>query len=123
VTSRTLTQLYTIDKKLIGQGVEGKVFKATNKADPTIEVALKVISKIRMGEAALEQLNSEIQIMQNLDHPNIVEYYECYDDRKYKYLCMELVQGEELLDHVLKLEEPLTECDCAGFVNQLVKAL
>ncbi len=47
--------------------------------------------------------------MQNLDHPNIVEYYESYDDPKYKYLCMELVEGEELVDHVLKMKEPLTE--------------
>lgn len=59
-TSRTLTQLYNIDKKMLGQGQEGKVFRATNKADSSIEVALKVISKIRMDEVALEQLNNEI---------------------------------------------------------------
>lgn len=45
---------------MIGSGAEGKIFKATNKADPTIQVALKVISKIRMNKNELEQLDNEI---------------------------------------------------------------
>ena len=87
--------------------MEGKVFKATHKSDPSIQVALKVIPKIRMDETALKQLNKEVQIMQNLDHPNIAEYYESYDDPRYKYICYELVEGQDLIDHVCLREEPL----------------
>ena len=36
--------------------------------------------------------------MQQVDHPNIVKYYETYEDKKFIYLCMELMTGGELID-------------------------
>jgi len=35
-----------------------------------------------------------------LDHPNIVKYYETYEDSKYLYLVMEYCSGGELLEKV-----------------------
>ena len=32
-------------------------------------------------------------ILNKLDHPNIVKYFETYDDNKYIYLVMEYVKG------------------------------
>ena len=40
--------------------------------------------------------------MLQLDHPNIVKYFETYDDERYIYLCMELLTGGELIDDVIK---------------------
>ena len=34
--------------------------------------------------------------MQQVDHPNIVRYYETYNDKKYIYLVMELCTGGDL---------------------------
>jgi calcium-dependent protein kinase len=34
--------------------------------------------------------------MQTVDHPNIVKYFETYDDKKFIYLVMELCTGGEL---------------------------
>jgi calcium-dependent protein kinase len=33
-----------------------------------------------------------------LDHPNIVKYYETYDDDNYIYMVMEYCSGGELFD-------------------------
>tara|TARA_B110000285_G_C15043515_1_gene573050 strand:+ start:295 stop:471 length:177 start_codon:yes stop_codon:yes gene_type:complete len=57
--------------------------------------------------------------MQNLDHPNIAEYYESYDDTKYKYICSELVEGEDLIDHIIFRPEPLEECQSAVWIKKL----
>jgi calcium-dependent protein kinase len=38
----------------------------------------------------------EVDILTKLDHPNIVKYYETYDDEKYIYLVMEYIGGGEL---------------------------
>ena len=38
----------------------------------------------------------EIKVLNSLDHPNIVNYFETYDDNRYIYLVMELVKGETL---------------------------
>jgi calcium-dependent protein kinase len=35
-----------------------------------------------------------------LDHPNIVKYYETYNDDKYIYLVMEYIGGGELFDKI-----------------------
>ncbi len=39
----------------------------------------------------IEQVVSEVEILNKLDHPNIVKYFETYNDLKYIYLVMELV--------------------------------
>ena len=41
---------------------------------------------------------SEMKILHQLDHPNIVKYYEMYDDVKYLYLITEYCPGGELFD-------------------------
>lgn len=61
--------------------------------------------------------------MQRLDHPNIVKYFETYDDIKYIYLCMELCQGGELFQHVIESKESFTEKKCAEYFMKLAKAL
>lgn len=38
----------------------------------------------------------EITILNKLDHPNIVKYYECYNAKEYIYLIMEFVEGIQL---------------------------
>ena len=49
--------------------------------------------------------------MQQVDHPNIVKYYETYNDKKYIYLCMELCKGSELLTKIIDNNKPWTETE------------
>lgn len=42
----------------------------------------------------------EVAILNKLDHPNIVKYYETYDDAKYIYLVMEYISGMQLFDKI-----------------------
>ena len=69
---------------------------ANNKKDPSIKIAIKVINKKGLSDEDLNNLMNEVQLMQTVDHPNIVKYYETYDDVKHIYLCMELCTGGEL---------------------------
>ena len=86
----TLKNSYDINMKVLGSGSYGKVFLAVNKKDKSMKIAIKVIKKTGMSEEDLLGLKREVAIMQQVDHPNIVKYYETYDDKKYIYLCMEL---------------------------------
>lgn len=58
-----------------------------------------------------------------MDHPNIVKYYETYDDKKYLYLCMELCRGGELFAKVTETGRPMKENEVAKEMNKLLKAL
>ena len=39
---------------------------------------------------------NEINIMKQVDHPNILKMYESYEDEKYLYIVMELLSGGEV---------------------------
>ena len=62
-----------------------------------MKVAIKVMDKSKMDKEEIESINSEIQLMSTVDHPNICTYYETYDDKKYIYLVMELCTGGEIM--------------------------
>ena len=87
----------TNDTKVLGAGAFGKVFLSESLADPTFRVAIKVINKAKLGRK-INDLKEEVEILHKLDHPNIVKYYETYDDVKYMYLVMEYCPGGELFD-------------------------
>ena len=56
------------------------------------------MQKSKFNKEEIEAIRKEVAILQTLDHPNIVKYYETYDDIKYQYLVMELCSGGELFD-------------------------
>ena len=41
-------------------------------------------------------LQNEIDILKQVDHPNIVKLFDIYEDEKYFFLVMELMQGGEV---------------------------
>jgi len=62
--------------------------------------------------------------LHKLDHPNIVNYHETYDDSKQLYLVMEFVEGRELLEIFTEDSRgKLGEKEVAGYMEQLLKAL
>lgn len=80
---------YKINSTALGKGAFGKVFKAQSITDENFRVAIKVLSKKKMNAKDIEELGGEVQILNQLDHKNIVNYYEVYEDKKSLYLVME----------------------------------
>jgi serine/threonine protein kinase len=39
---------------------------------------------------------NEIQIMRALDHPNLMKLYEVYETQNSIYMCLELLEGDQL---------------------------
>ena len=103
-TNQGVTQLkqnykITNDTKILGAGSFGKVFLSENISDPNFKVAIKVLNKAKLKDN-LAAIKEEVRILTKLDHPNIVKYYETYDDIKYMYLVMEYCSGGELFDKI-----------------------
>ena len=46
-------------------------------------------------------LQNEIDILKQVDHPNIVKFYDIYEDEKYMYIVMELLEGGDLFDRII----------------------
>ena len=70
-----------------------------NKHDKNFKVAIKVMDKEKLGEN-IGLIIDEVNTLNELDHPNIVKYFETYNDHKYIYLVMEYVKGKPLFDKI-----------------------
>ena len=58
-----------------------------------------MLDKIKLAEN-IDMIMDEVAILNQLDHPNIVKYYETYNDQKYIYLVMEYIPGKPLFDRI-----------------------
>ena len=83
---------------VLGKGNFGKVYKATDKFNPEHQVAIKVINKNSMSIKDIDNIMEEVDLLKKVDHPNIVNYLETYDEKKNLFLVMELCSGGELFD-------------------------
>ncbi|EGR32030.1 hypothetical protein IMG5_098660 [Ichthyophthirius multifiliis] len=54
----------------------------------------------------------------NLDHPNIVKFYEVYQNNLFYYICMEYCEGGELLDRII---ETVNHMHSKGIVHRDLK--
>ena len=92
------------DKHVIwiyGIGGFGEVRKCSNKKSGSIR-AVKIIRKDTLDAKEKIRFFTEIDIMRQLDHPNIVRLYEVFQDEKRFYLVTELCTGGELFDEISK---------------------
>lgn len=95
-----LKRYYDVSKVVLGKGNYGKVFLATKKSDPSMNVAIKVMSKLNLSNDELLNIQTEVKILSQLDHINVVKFLESFDDVKFIYLVMEYCPGGDLLDHM-----------------------
>ncbi|CAD8122763.1 unnamed protein product [Paramecium sonneborni] len=91
--------------QLIGEGLSAKVFQSieiqTKKA-----VAVKMIKQeFGREEQALDIVRTEVQILQSVNHPNIIKVLEVYENDQTFWIVQEYVQGTPLSD-VLKQKLP-----------------
>ena len=65
---------------------------------------------------------NEIEMLKTVDHPNILKYYECYEDRHNYYIVTEFCAGGELINFILK-EKGLGEIRTAVIMKQVLSAV
>jgi serine/threonine protein kinase len=56
-------------------------------------------------------LQSEIQVIIEMDHPNIIKFYQCVYDNNYVNIVMELVKGMNLADYIRE-KKRIPEYEC-----------
>ena len=83
----------------IGQGAFGQVRKATLRANKELR-AVKIIDKLSMSAEERVRLMYEIDILKNLNHPNILRLYEVYESKDKINLVTELCDGQELFEAI-----------------------
>ncbi|CAD8067892.1 unnamed protein product [Paramecium primaurelia] len=112
--------VYSLGKAL-GEGAYGQVSTVTNKRTGMIR-AMKAIRKDSLFEEEEQKLFQEMNILKDLDHPNIVKLCELFQDEKYYYLVTEYLQGGELFDRIQKAKT-FSEKDAAHIMRQILSGV
>ena len=106
-------------KKLLGIGSFGKVFLAQNIN--TLEyIAMKEIPKTSEDLLTDSEIIDEIEILKNLDHPDIVRIIEFYNTDESYYIISEYCPGGELFE---KINEIFSETQIAVMFRQILSGL
>ena len=77
---------------------------------------MKSIKKASVLKDHLNELFTEVNILKKLNHPNIVNIFELFQDKKHYYLITEYCSGGELFDRIKK-EKYLSEYMAAEYIK------
>lgn len=106
----------------LGEGTFGKVKKGTHILTGE-KVAIKILEKSRILEKADKiRVEREIKILKMLKHKYIVELYSVIQTSTTIFLIMELSQGKELFDYIVK-KKRLDEAEASQFFAQIISSV
>ena len=113
-------------EKLLGKGSFGEVHLTRITGDSKL-YATKVYDRERIENTeAFKYLTNEINIMHNLNHPNIVKFIQVKKTKKHYYIVMEYCNGGELEKalekYQLKYGKPFSEEIVQHLMRQIISA-
>ena len=112
--------------KFLGKGTFGETYLAQKGNDPTLYAA-KILDKKAMDSPSLKRyFDRELEISQELSHPNIVHFYEKLQDETNYYLIIEYCNGGTLTQCLEKYKniykEPFNIEIIQNFMRQIISA-
>ncbi|XP_074524416.1 myosin light chain kinase family member 4 isoform X3 [Halichoeres trimaculatus] len=112
---------YTINRdEVLGGGRFGQVHKCTENSSG-LQLAAKIIKARSQKEK--DVVRNEIQVMNQLNHANLIQLYAAFESRHDIILVMEYVEGGELFDRIIDENYNLTELDTVLFIRQICEGL
>ncbi|KAG7468259.1 hypothetical protein MATL_G00141090 [Megalops atlanticus] len=115
---------YEIGEEL-GSG-QFAIVKRCREKSTGLSFAAKFIKK-RQSRASRrgvsrEEIEREVNILQELQHPNIITLHDVYENRTDVVLILELVSGGELFDFLAQ-KESLCEEEATQFIKQILEGV
>ncbi|KAM4605259.1 uncharacterized protein mylk4a [Polymixia lowei] len=116
-----INNFYTIHRQeILGGGRFGQVHKCIENSSG-LTLAAKIIKARSPKEK--EVVKNEIQVMNQLDHDNLIQLYAAYESRNDIILVLEFVDGGELFDRIIDQNYTLMELDTVVFIRQICEGL
>lgn len=107
IANYDIRKVYLFDKETIGSGHYGVVRRARLISEPTKVYAIKTVGKKKLkGDTLL--LKNELDLLRVTEHPNIIQFYEIYQDENFVHFVMECCTGGDVTS-LLEAQGGLTE--------------
>ncbi|XP_065367363.1 SNF-related serine/threonine-protein kinase isoform X2 [Calliphora vicina] len=113
--------LYDLEETL-GSG-HFAVVKLARHVFTGAKVAVKVVDKTKLDEVSKAHLFQEVRCMKLVQHPHVVRLYEVIDTQTKLYLVLELGDGGDLYDYIMKHDGGLNEQLARKYFRQILRAI
>ncbi|XP_056403912.1 myosin light chain kinase 2, skeletal/cardiac muscle [Hyla sarda] len=123
VTLRTgnVTDLYDLNMdEILGGGRFGEVHLCKEKSS-----GLQLVAKVLkvQSEREREMALNEVAVMNQLDHPNLIQMFDAVETPTEIFLVLEYVGGGELFERIIDDSYKLMEVDAMVFVRQICEGI
>jgi tRNA A-37 threonylcarbamoyl transferase component Bud32 len=109
-------------REKIGRGTFSTVNLVEKRDDHSQKYAIKIIEKENLKSEEKLLILEEAKIIKDLNHENIIKFYEHYEDYKKTFYVFELVEGGDLLEYVLS-KGNLSESESKTVFKQLLRVV
>ena len=111
-----------IIKKTLGTGTFSVVKLGMHRITQK-KVAIKILDKKKIeSKDDLERIIREMQILTEMDHPNVIKVFKIYEEENNFSIIMEYCEGGELFNYIVK-KRRLSEEESSFFFYQLINGI
>jgi serine/threonine-protein kinase len=122
LVGRTLLNRYRVDA-LIGHGGMADVYRVYD-ARRAASLAIKVLrADLAQDQELLGHFSQEARLLQALNHPHIVRFYELQQDGDTVFIVMDYVEGSNLRRVIQEHGGPFRESECLAYLQPVCRAL
>jgi serine/threonine protein kinase len=108
-------------ERVIGKG-NFAVVKLANHTITNVKVAVKIIDKTRLDVENRRKVAREVEIMKQLDHPNIIQLFQVMETAHHIYLVTEYASKGEIFEYLIH-NGHMNEDEARKKFSQIVKAV
>lgn len=105
----------------LGSGAYSVVYEAVHRITKDHR-CIKKIQKLNFTKEEEESIMNEIQILKEIDHPNILNIVEFFQNDKNLFLVMEQLDGGELFDRIIE-QKKMSEKQAQEIMKQVLSAV
>ncbi|XP_052706840.1 twitchin-like isoform X1 [Crassostrea angulata] len=104
----------------LGSGAFGVVHRCVEKATGRVFVAKFINTPYPLDKATVK---NEINIMNQLHHPKLLQLKDAFEDRHEMILVLEFLSGGELFDRIAAEDYKMTEAEVINYLRQVCEGL
>ncbi|XP_031438230.2 myosin light chain kinase, smooth muscle [Clupea harengus] len=115
----SVKELYDVEERL-GTGKFGQVFKLVERATKKVWAGKFIKS---LSVTAKDNVRMEIDIMNSLHHPKLVQCVDAFESKSDMVMVLELISGGELFDRIVDEDFELSEREVIKYMLQIIEGV
>lgn len=86
-------------------------------------MAVKIVKKKELSLKDIELLKREIEVLKVCQHPNIIRFYDVFENSDYIYIVMEYLKGGDFFNYLERKNFKISELRAKSIAHQIATAI